>query len=275
MDSRKILLIILALCGLSTAALAAPSTANQDFPLRWRYPEVRTIDTAQFYQMLPNVTVVDARTKFEWETLRVKGSVNIPVDEVNTGFDQQFEADLKKLRQQDSKPIVFYCNGKTCPKSYEAARRAIRMGVTNVYCYDAGIKDWVKAHPELAVLYDKTPVSPGDLISDAAFKAHVISAQDFIARVRRLNCGCIVLDVRDLAQRDWTLFPMHDVHVTLDNRAELDTQINHALHEHKTLLAYDAVGKQVPWLQYYFAEHGVKDYFFMKDGERGYVEAIK
>ncbi len=275
MDRRNVLLIILAVCGLSTAALAAPNVANQGFPLRWRYPEVRTIDTAQFYQMLPNVTVVDARTKFEWETLRVKGAVNVPVDEVNTGFNLEFEANMKKLREQTAKPIVFYCNGRTCPKSYEAARRAIRMGITNVYTYDAGIIDWVKAHPELSELYDETPVSPSDLISGAEFKAHVISAKDFISRVRRPNCGCIVLDVRDLAQRDWTLFPMHDVHVTLDNKAKLSEEISRATREHKTLLVYDAVGKQVPWVQYYFVKLGVKDYFFMKNGESGYVAAIK
>ncbi len=276
MDRRKLFFAVFGICSLLTTALAAPSDSNEGFPLRWRYPEEQFISTQQFYQMYPKVIVVDARTKFEWETLRVKGSINMPVDEIDTGFNRQFEHDLKKLRQQTTKPIVFYCNGRTCPKSYEAARRAIRIGVTNVYTYDAGIIDWVKAHPELSELYGASPVSPDALISDTEFKAHLISASDFESRVRKVkDCHCIVLDVRDLAQRDYSLFPMHDVHVTLDNKKRLDQEIDAALRDHKTLLAYDAVGKQVPWLQYYFVKHGVKNYYFMKDGEAGYVAAIK
>ena len=275
MSSRKLLLFMLGVVACSMNTVAATNGGNQAFPLRWRYPEERFIDTAQFYKMYPKVTVIDARTRFEWETLRVKGSINIPVDEINTGFNMQFEQDLRKERQTDSKPIVFYCNGLTCPKSYEAARRAIRIGVTNVYTYDAGILAWVKAHPDLSLLYGQGPVDPADLISVAQFKAHVLPAKDFISRIRRPDCRCIVLDVRDLAQEDFTLFPMHDVHVTLDNKQLLDAEIEKAKDSNKALLAYDAVGKQVPWLQYYLVKHGLKDYYFMKNGENGYVATIK
>jgi rhodanese-related sulfurtransferase len=259
----------------SLLASALPvAAADNAFPLRWRYPDVRTVDTAQLLKMLPDVLVVDSRTRFEWDTLRVKDSANVPVDEVDTGKDRSFERGITKVHQKNPKPIVFYCNGRTCPKSYEAARRATRVGITNVYAYDAGIFDWARAHPELTSLYDKTSITLADLIDDKDFSAHLLPAKEFKARAMSDNCGCIVLDVRDVAQRDWVLFPLHETRVTLDNKAGLNAAIEQAKRERKTLLAYDAVGKQVQWLQYYLVKHGLKDYFFMKDGERGYVAGL-
>jgi rhodanese-related sulfurtransferase len=259
-------------------ASAADAAKNSEFPLRWRYPDVRTLDTEQFFKMMKDVTVVDARTKFEWEVMHVNGALNVPVDEVDTGKSRSFEKGMEKLLTQipKTRPIVFYCNGKTCPKSYEAARRtATRVGFANVYAYDAGIADWVKAYPEVTTLLDKTPVTSDDLISAKVLAAHTLAADAFMSRASNPDCKCIILDIRDIDQRDFNIFPMREAHVALDNQAGLNAVLDRAKSEHKTLYVYDAVGKQIQWVQYYLARRGLTDYFFLKNGESGYVASLK
>lgn len=271
----KLVLLFTLLLAMQPAS-AADTAKDSEFPLRWRYPDVRTLNTEQFFKMLKDVTVVDSRTKFEWEVMHINGSANVPVDEVDTGMSRTFEKGMQKLRAQTSKPIVFYCNGKTCPKSYEAARRAaLHLGIKDVYAYDAGIADWVKAHPEMTSLFEKTPIAPADLISPQDFAAHVLKAPEFMAKTDLPDCKCIILDIRDIDQRDFNIFPMREVRTTLDNKAALNAVLDRAKNEHKTLYIYDAVGKQIQWVQYYLVRHGLKDYFFMKDGESGYVASLK
>jgi rhodanese-related sulfurtransferase len=253
---------------------AAGAEQNNEFPLRWRYPDVKTLSTQEFYKMHDRALVVDARTRFEWETMRVNGSINVPVDEVDTGRNRAFEAGISKVEKSNAQPIVFYCNGKTCAKSYEAARRAQRAGITDIYAYDAGIFDWANAHPELTTLYEKTPIDRSDLISPADLKAHMLPAKDFRARANADKCNCIIVDIRDRGQRDFLLFPMREEHVKVDDKAALNALIEQAKLQRKTLLIYDAVGKQVMWLQYYLVRHGAKDYFFMQGGENGYVSSL-
>ena len=272
--TRKLVFFLL-IIGATVCQTAAGAEQNNEFPLRWRYPDVKTLSTQDFYKMHDRVLVVDSRTKFEWETMRINGSINVPVDEVDTGRNHAFEAGISKVQKSNTKPIVFYCNGKACPKSYEAARRAQRVGLTNIYAYDAGIFDWATAHPELTTLYEKTPIEKSDLISPADLKVHMLSAKDFRARANADKCNCIIVDIRDFGQRDFLLFPMREEHVNVDNKASLDVFIEQAKQQRKALLIYDAVGKQVMWFQYYLVRHGVKDYFFMQGGEEGYVSSLK
>ena len=277
MISRRTFFLFMLIAGAGIFPAGAANAGEKDeFPLRWRYPDVKTLSTAEFHKMYPKVLVVDSRTKFEWETMRVNGSINVPVDEVDTGMSRVFEKGiLKAFEAQPKSTIVFYCNGKTCPKSYEAARRALHVGLMNVYAYDAGIFDWAKAHPELTTLYEKTPIAASDLISADDLKAHTLSANDFRAKANADPCGCIIVDIRDFGQRDFLLFPMREEHLNLDKKAALDAVIERAKKEKKTLLIYDAVGKQVMWFQYYLVRHQVKSYFFMQGGEAGYIASIR
>lgn len=276
MIRKYVTFLFLLITAVTVLPVGAANAAEKDeFPLRWRYPDVKTLSAEQFYKMYHQVLVVDSRTKFEWETMRVNGSINVPVDEVDTGMNRAFEKGILKVFEANQKStIVFYCNGKTCPKSYEAARRAQRVGLVNVYAYDAGIFDWAKAYPELTTLYDKTPIKTSDLIDPEQLKAHTLTANDFRAKANAEPCQCLIVDIRDFGQRDFLLFPMREEHVNLDNKAVLDALIERAKMEKKTLLIYDAVGKQVMWFQYYLVRRQVKNYFFMQGGEAGYVASI-
>lgn len=257
--------LIIPLFGLlaSLAAAGASAAGNDEFPMRVRYPDVEVISTADLARSYDSVVIVDVRTKYEYDTLHIADAVLIPLD---TGFGDKIAA--LRARSGD-KRIVFYCNGKTCHKSYEAAVLASHARVNNIVAYDAGIFDWAKAHPERTTLRGHTPIKPGDLISSKDFKAHQIEPKDFAALVD----ASIVLDVRDRRQRDTALFPFKEQRAQLDETQKLDAIIDQAKAKHKTLLVYDEVGKQVQWFQYHLEGKGLKNYFFMKGGAQGYFDA--
>jgi rhodanese-related sulfurtransferase len=240
------------------------NAANEEYPMRARYPDVQVITTADLAKEYASVVIVDVRTKYEFDTLHIKDAILLPL---GTKFGEGVQA----LRQKSgNKKIVFYCNGKTCHKSYEAALLAERARVTNIVAFDAGIFDWAKAQPELTVLRGRTPIKPTDLISADDFKAHQLEPKAF---EERIGSNSIVLDVRDKRQRDTSLFPFREQRAQLDDAKKLEAIIDEAKTKNKTLLVYDEVGKQTQWFQYHLESKGLKDYYFMKDGAQGYFDA--
>lgn len=249
----------------TTIASANPAAPAVEFPHRSSFPDVAIMSTAELAARFDGGVSVDVRSRYEYETLRVKDAVNVPVTE-KTFIDR-----VKALRTQHiGKPLVFYCNGKTCKKSYDAARLAIQAGIDNVYCFDAGIQEWAKTHPERTALLGRSPIKPADLITGDQFKARVIAATDF---ENRIGPQSLVLDIRDLIQRDVALFPFREERVPLDQKERLDAVIERAKAQNKTLLVYDKAGHQIQWFQYYLAHKGLKQYYFLKGGAEGYYEA--
>jgi rhodanese-related sulfurtransferase len=161
---RLLWILILALSGMVHPLVNA---ANEEFPFRVRYPDVSVMSTEELSKRFNEVLVIDVRSKYEFDTLHVKDAVNVPL---TTGFGEK----MVRLRAQHNKPLVFYCNGKTCLKSYDAALSAAKARLHNLYAYDSGIFDWAKARPELTVLLGRTPVRPENLIDESKFKARLI-----------------------------------------------------------------------------------------------------
>ncbi|MGE5240810.1 MAG: rhodanese-like domain-containing protein [Bacteroidota bacterium] len=255
------------------ATIAAPVASAADspklgsgaeYPHRTSFPDVAIITTQELSAQRDRVEIVDVRSTFEYNTLHIKNAYNIPVT------DKDFETRVTKLAKESGKPLVFYCNGKTCKKSYEAARQANYAKVNKCYAYDAGIFDWAKANPERTVLLGRSPVKLEDLIDEDKFKTHLLSQKEFDAKV---GPSAVIVDVRDKVQRDILLFPFQEERVTLDQLDRLDGIIRDAKAKGKTLLIYDKVGHQVQWLQYHLEAKGVKDYYFLKGGEEGYYQA--
>lgn len=239
--------------------------ANKEFPGRDLYPETKFIELNDFYQKFKKkeVTVVDVRSKYEYETLRIDGALNIPL------ASSDFVSEMIKLRELSDKPIVVYCNGKTCMKSYKAARKCESKNIKNVIAYDSGIMDFASAYPRDAILLGKTLNDPKKLISKRNFKKHLLSPDKFGDRLA--DTSDIVLDVRDRFQREGiSIFVGREFRVPIDNTKKLDRYINKALKEKKALMIYDAAGKQVRWLQYYLEDKGLKSYYFMEGGINAY-----
>lgn len=258
---RKLQLLSGLLLSLPWAGLSA---AAEEFPLRSQYLDVKVIETEELDKRFDQVVIVDVRTKYEYDTLRIQDAILLPVT------DRDFVDQVRRLREKTDKPIVFYCNGKTCRKSYDAVLLALSARIPNTLCYDAGVFDWAKARPDRAVLLGRSPVKAEDLIDDKRFKSRLLDAKAFEAKVEQ---GAIVLDVRDRAQRDNPLFPFRELRVPLNEEGKIDAIVEQAKREKRPLLIYDAVGRQVQWLQYRLEAKGLQDYYFLKGGAQGYWDA--
>ena len=262
------IIIFLFFCLISLGSTHKALSAGNEFPGRELYPSVNVMEIDDLAKRLNDVLIVDVRSEYEFKTLRIKNAINIPLS------SSTFLSRMRKLRAESNKPIVAYCNGKTCMKSYQAALKCDTNNIPNVYSYDAGVMDWARKYPKNSVLLGRTPINPSHLISSKEFDQHLLSPDEYGNRVA--NSSAIVLDVRDRFQREAiSLFVGRERRAYLDDTHRLDRYIQKAKSEGKTLLIHDAAGKQVRWLQYYLQDKGVKNYYFMKGGIAAYYDEMK
>ncbi len=257
----------LTLSAIKEVAAASLNNEHIEFPGRRLYPEINIIDLATLKKRLNDVVIVDVRSAYEFQTLRITHAINIPLS------GKHFVSDIAKLRSTTNNNIVFYCNGKTCMKSYQAAQMCITANITGIFAYDAGIMDWAKTYPKYALLLNKPLNNPRLLISKNKFNKHLLDPSIFSDRVAEKKS--IVLDVRDRFQRDaLALFPGREKRAHLDETQKLNRYIEQAKKQNRTLLIYDAAGKQVRWLQYYIEYKQVPSYYFMQGGARAFYQQM-
>jgi len=93
-----------------------------------------------------NALFVDARTKAEYDSLHIKGAINISYEEfVIKPFSEK--RDIMKKYNKDGL-IVVYCKGDKCEVSIDLAYDFARLGFTSVSIYRGGMKEWKeKGHP--------------------------------------------------------------------------------------------------------------------------------
>jgi rhodanese-related sulfurtransferase len=235
-----------------------------EYPLRAKYPDVKVIEPEELVSNLDNYVIVDVRSKYEYDTIHIAGAHIAAVSN-----SLLFPSMIKSLRiNNPDKAIVFYCNGIMCAKSYDASMIAAEKGVENVLTMDAGVFNWVTLYPEHTVLMGKKPAPAADMISDEIFKQHTIPPSTF---VQRISNNSVVIDVRDdLQRRTKLILRKATKNVPLGKTQDFAVQ---QASEGKTLLIYDAVGKQVRWLQYYLEKAGIKDYYFMEGGVERFLAA--
>ncbi len=253
--------IITSILLLFTIAISINAEEIEEFPLRAKFNNIPVISCQDLYQLLDEFILIDVRSKFEYDTLRIKSAILAPLS--NKGFITK----IKEIRAKDPRPMVFYCNGTTCAKSYEACREALESGFSNVFAFDLGVLGWTMAHPAAATLLDETPVSLDDLISDEDFMSHMLAPSDFI---KIIEDNTFVVDIRDPFQRKVTILRDITRNIPLDRIKLILPKIKTS---NENLLIYDAVGKQIRWLQYLLNKEGIQRYFFMEGGIRGYLDA--
>lgn len=244
-------------------------SADGLFPGRSQYKSVEVIELKALHDQLSSIAVVDVRSEYEFETLRIAGAINIPV------ADPDFAKRVRNIRGVTGKRIVFYCNGHTCMKSYQAARQAKLAKIPDVAAFDAGVFDWAKAFPNETLLLGKTLVTADRLLSKEKLATHELDPKQFADYADRGGNSIVILDVRDRFQRAAVgLFPFKETWIPLDQPNRVADVIDRAARSGQTLLVYDEVGKQVKWLQYRLEEAGLKKYFFMKGGAKAYIDGI-
>ena len=230
----------------------------EGFPLRAKFPGVEIITSDKLRRNFNDIIVVDVRSRFEFDVAHIARSVNVPIS------SDKFGEGLLALRPKDStKPIAFYCNGHSCAKSYEAAQKATELGFRHTYAYDSGIMDWMRQNRDKTTLLEHTPAPVNKMVSEEYFQSRLVDYDTFVRKTK--DRGTVVIDVRDAMQRKTTA-NMTTVQLPLD---QFIAELKSDRFRDKQLLIFDAVGKQVRWLQYILEDRGLKDYFFLKHGLEG------
>ncbi|MEO8588604.1 MAG: rhodanese-like domain-containing protein [Flavobacteriales bacterium] len=98
---------------------------------------VKELDPAQLSAMLksPGVFVYDCNEEDMHAEAHVPGAKLMVYDEVTAD----------KLPADRNATLVFYCYSPECPAAASAARAAVALGFTTVYCMAAGITGWQDA----------------------------------------------------------------------------------------------------------------------------------
>jgi len=83
----------------------------------------------------PNLVVIDSRRNEEHDKGHIEGSISI--------LDSNMTHDELKMHVNTADtPILFYCNGVRCMRSYKASVKAISWGYRNIYWFRGGWKEW-------------------------------------------------------------------------------------------------------------------------------------
>jgi rhodanese-related sulfurtransferase len=230
--------------------------ASPEFPLREKYSQVPFITIEDLEQDYEKVIIVDVRSKLEYETVHINKALNIAISKATFGKE------LEKVRGKTGDvPLVFYCNGHTCSKSYKATKKAMSLGFKNVYAFDAGIFDWIKTYPEKGTLLGQTPAPKEKIIPKTKLKEKMLDYAEFKTKAEKPNT--MVIDIREPFQRD-KIPPLSKVRNIPSDR--LRPLVEAKKFKDKLLLIFDATGKQVRWLQYQLESNGYQNYYFLKGG---------
>ena len=264
----KYLITLLSLASLLFSPLTHAN--NDEFPGRKEFPDVKVYTKGHLNSNFDQVQIIDARTKYEYETIHINTSINIPIS------SKDFVEQVKEIRNQSNKPIVFYCNGRTCFKSYKAATAAMKNNIKNVFAYDAGMFEWAKTYPEKSTLLGNSPLKPDDLLSKTILKSHMLSPKKFSAMAYEMGDAARIVDIRDVTQRANGIgyFVGLEYWISLNRKDKIINFLRKANKKNKTLFIYDGVGKQVRWLQYTLEKENIKKYFFMDKGAKGFYNQI-
>ena len=94
-----------------------------------------------------NAKVFDVRNELEYSEGHIPGAINIPYKEKSEkviNFDPGIDRfDLNKLPKEKNTPIIFYCNGEKCWKSYKSSVTALKTGYNNIHWFRKGMPEWI------------------------------------------------------------------------------------------------------------------------------------
>jgi len=136
---------------LATAFLMIGNTAFADTPEKLKGTTV--VDATKAKSLSDSgVLVIDSRVANEYAESHIKGAISVPYKE-KSAKSEDFDAsqdsfDLSKLPTDKSTPILIYCNGAECWKSFKSSTAAVKAGYKTVYWFRLGIPAWkAKGYP--------------------------------------------------------------------------------------------------------------------------------
>ena len=82
------------------------------------------------------VVVIDSRRDEEYEKGHIETAITLLDSKMN-------ELILSSHMTSKETPVIFYCNGIRCMRSYNASVKALSWGYENVYWFRGGWKEWM------------------------------------------------------------------------------------------------------------------------------------
>ena len=249
---------------------------DKQFPNRKFYPGLNYISTEQMVEAIADkrFLVIDARPELGYKTLHIKESLNI-----HSG-DKEFVNKFNQAVSANNKPIVFYCGGLACRKSYEASVMAMeefqkRKINRTVYTYDSGITAFAYASPKDVLKNGKDISEDNPILDRKKLKKHAKSAEEFIEMINNdENNEYVILDIREPKQRILRkLFMFKDEHkITVHKPQELTGFLNYIKQSKQVLMIYGAVEKQIETVFALIQTSGIKKWFYLEGGEYAYSQ---
>ena len=185
-----------------------------------------------------NILVVFPLSPVEFDSLHIPGSVNVPLDGLQTG-----------LPADKDRTLAFYCLGRTCTAAPEAADEATLMGYRHIFVFREGLPGWVAAgYPTKTTA--TLPEVEIPTLTPAELKALLASKEDFI-----------LLDIRSQEKK-----------FRIDDPRSRDLDLN-TIKEHwrevptgKKIVLIDYNGKRTQVAGRYLASKGVKNIIMLSGG---------
>jgi rhodanese-related sulfurtransferase len=137
-------------CALVLAASASAALASETPPTLVGATVVNAEQAKKLAE--GGAALVDTRVANEFVEQHIKGAKSVPYKE-KSGKDAKFDPredsfDLAKLPADKAAPVIFYCNGPECWKSYKASKLAVDAGYKKVNWLRTGIPEWkAKGYP--------------------------------------------------------------------------------------------------------------------------------
>lgn len=126
-------IILISGAGLSQAA---ESIAKPD----WFFNDLVDMAFVKQHAQVPmaeNVMLIDARPKrAKYDSGHIPMAVSIP--------DMEFDEQVGKLPKNKDSLLIYYCEGVECKLSHNSAKKAVKLGYTNVKVYAEGFPGWMK-----------------------------------------------------------------------------------------------------------------------------------
>jgi rhodanese-related sulfurtransferase len=98
-------------------------------------PEIISVEEAREFFASGRAVFIDTRDEFTYRHGRIKGAINIPLEELAVRLDS-----LKGLSSE--KILIPYCDGTNCHSSIEFANRLFAAGISRVKIFFGGWEEW-------------------------------------------------------------------------------------------------------------------------------------
>lgn len=142
--------LTLFMLAMGTSALCASGAADSAQIPDWFFHDIVDIEFVMQQVKIPmaeDVMLIDARP---YKPKYIKGHIPMAVSLPNSKFDKLTD----QLPANKDALLIFYCGGLKCKLSHKSARKAEKLGYTNVKVFAEGYPGWLKVagnYPSVSV----------------------------------------------------------------------------------------------------------------------------